>query len=226
MGSKVQERIYAERAIELLAADWTLSDIPEPLDFEVRAGSYRFGLEVRQVFAGGEKTYGSPLKRNESIKGGLIYSLAAQYYAAGGRPITAQVLGNLSNADIEQVAQLMSARAPSSPWDSTAFHINEMQVYMTALPSSLDRYSRWTVVGDHVGWAQKITRDELQAAVDQKKGNLALYKAKYSDIDLLLVADRISNSGRLVQADGITIDNPGFRSVYFLSYPESVHRVG
>jgi hypothetical protein len=226
MASKVQERIYAERAIKLLAADWTLSNIPEPLDFEARAGSYRFGLEVRQVFAGGEKTYGSPLRRNESINDGLIYSLAEQYYAAGGRPITAQVLGNLSKADIEQTAQRMSAGAPLLPWDSTAFHLNEMQVYMTTLPSSLDRYSRWTVVGDHVGWAREITRDELQAAVERKKRNLALYKAKYSDIDLLLVADRIFNSGRLVQADGITIDNPGFRNVYFMSYPESVHRVG
>jgi hypothetical protein len=226
MANKVQERIYAERAIKLLAADWTLSDIPEPLDFEVRAGSYRFGLEVRQVFAGGEETYGSPLKRNESINSRLISSLAKRYYAAGGRPVAAQILGNISNANIDEVAQFMSDNAPAVHWESTAFPIDEIQVYMTTLPSSLDGYSRWTIDSGHVGWARNITNDELQAAVDQKRGNLPLYKAKYLDIDLVLVADRDSNSGRLLHADGISVDNPGFRNVYFLSYPNSIHRVG
>lgn len=226
MASKVQERIYAEKAIALLAVDWTLQDIPEPLDFEIRTENFRFGLEIRKVFAGGEETYGSPRRKNESINSHLICSLAKQYYAAGGRPIFAQFLGKVSDVKVEQVAQLMKASALLQPWEPTTLHIDKMKVFLTALPSSVGRYLRWIVVSDHVGWARKVTREELQTAINRKKKNLSLYRAKYAEIDLLLVADRILNSGRLLQDEEIVVSNPGFRSIYFLSYPEAIHRVG
>jgi hypothetical protein len=224
MASKVQERIYAEKAIALLAVDWTLQDIPEPLDFEIRTEKFRFGLEVRNVFAGGEETYGSPRRRNESINSRLICSLAQQYYAGGGRPIAAQFLDKVSDVKAEQVAQIVKASALLQPREQTTLHIDKMKVFLTALPSSVGRYFRWTVVSDHVGWARKVTREELQAAINRKKKHLSRYTAKYAEIDLLLVADRILNSGRLLQE--IVVSNPGFRSIYFLSYPEAIHRVG
>ena len=226
MVSKVQERIYAEKAIALLAVDWTLQDIPEPLDFEVRSENLRFGLEVRNVFAGGEETYGSPRRRNESINSRLIRSLAEKYYAAGGRPITAQFLGKVADMSVKQVAQLLDASAPLQSWERTTLQLDKMKVILTALPSSVGHYSRWTVVSDHVGWARKITCEELQAAIDRKKENLSLYRDKYAEIDLLLVANRLLNSGRLLQDEEIVVSNPGFRRIYFLSYPEAIRRVG
>jgi hypothetical protein len=66
----------------------------------------------------------------------------------------------------------------------------------------------------------------LQAAINRKGKNLSLYRDKYAEIDLLLVADRILNSGHLLQDEQIVVSNPGFRSIYFLSYPEAIHRVG
>lgn len=227
MVSKVQERIYAEKAIELLAVDWTLQDIPEPLDFEVRTENFRFGLEVRNVFAGGEETYGSPRRRKESINGRLIRSLAERYYAVGGRPITAQFLGKVADVNVNQVAQqLLVASAPLQSWERTTLHIGKVKVILTALPSSAGRYLRWMVVSDRVGWARKVTCEELQAAIDRKKENLSLYRAKYPEIDLLLVADRLLNSGRLLQDEEIIVNNPGFRRIYFMSYPEAICRVG
>lgn len=227
MASKVQERIYAEKAIALLAVDWTLQSISEPLDFEVKTANLRFGLEVRNVFAGGEEKYGSPRRRNESINSRLICSLAKQYYAAGGRSIEAQFLGKVSDVKVEQVAaQLMTASALLQPWQETVIHIDKMKIFLTALPSSVGHYLRWTVVSDHVGWLRKVTCEELQAAINRKGKNLSLYRTKYAEIDLLLVADRILNSGGLLQDEQIVVSNPGFRSIYFLSYPEAIHRVG
>lgn len=226
MASKVRERIYAEKAIALLAVDWTLQDITEPLDFEVRTDNFRFGLEVRNVFVGGEETYGSPLRRNESINTRLIYSLAKRYYAAGGRPIEAGFLGEVSDVKAEQVARLIEAAALLQPLEETTLHIDKMKVFLTALPSSEDHYFRWTILSDQVGWAQKVTSEELQAAINRKENNLSLYKAKYAEVDLLLVADGMLNSGRLLQEGQIVVSNPGFRSIYFLSYPETIHRVG
>ncbi len=226
MVSKVQERIYAEKAIALLAVDWTLQDIPEPLDFEVITENFRFGLEVRSMFAGGEEAYGSPRRRSESINSGLIYSLAKRYYAAGGRPISAQFLGEVSDVNVEQVALLMDATALLQPWERTTLHIDKMKAFLTALPSSIGHYLQWTVVSDRAGWVRNVTREELQTAIDRKKENLSMYKAKYAEIDLLLVADRMLNSGRLLQDEEIVVSNPGFRNIYFLSYPEAIRRVG
>jgi hypothetical protein len=34
------------------------------------------------------------------------------------------------------------------------------------------------------------------------------------------------NSGKLVGADDLLVNNPGFRAIYIMSYPESIQRVG
>lgn len=54
--------------------------------------------------------------------------------------------------------------------------------------------------------------------------NLSLYRDKYTEIDLLLVADRLLNSGRLLQDEEIVVSNPGFRRIYLLSYQEAAGR--
>lgn len=52
---------------------------------------------------------------------------------------------------------------------------------------------------------------------------LARYReAAGPDIRLLLVADRICNSGKLMLDEGTALDVQGFQVVYFFSYPESV----
>ncbi len=226
MASKVQERIYAEKAIELLAVNWALADIPEPPDFEVQSGASRFGLEICQVFVGRENSYGSPQKRGEASNSSLVSKLAEQYYELDGRPINAKVFGSLSNENILPIAQALVNSAPPSPWKNASICFGGIKVFVTALPASMTRYSRWTMAGDRVGWARQVSSNALQAAIDKKYERLQLYKEKYAEIDLLLVADRTFNSGRLLPPEVFDITNPGFRSVYFLSYPESIVQVG
>jgi hypothetical protein len=226
MVSKVQERIYAESAIELLAVDWQLAEIPEPLDFEVRSNGLAFGLEIRQVFVDAEQSFGSPAKREESKNIRSIIALASQYYALGGLPISAKFLGSIASIEMESFAQELVAVAPSYPGESATENIQGVKVFMNPLPLAWSNYSRWIYVDDRVGWVRNPANHELQEAVNRKEGNLRLYKLKYEDIDLLLVADRSFNSGRLQGGNNLHVSNPGFRTIYFLSYPESIQRVG
>ena len=56
-----------------------------------------------------------------------------------------------------------------------------------------------------------------------KSKRLTSYKeAAGEDVRLLLVANRILNSGKSKLVEKTTIDTRGFHVVYFLSYPESV----
>ncbi len=226
MVSKVQERIFAETAAKLLATDWRLVDVPEPPDFEVWCDGQRFGLEIRQVFADQEAYYGSPRKRQEASNRRIVALLARRYYELGGPPVSVKFLGGLSRDDVDDLAKQIFRSAPRYPGSSITFEAVGVKVFVTPLSANFDAYSRWLLVKDRVGWLRSISSVELQHAVDRKAANLGLYKQKYQSTDLLLVADRTFNSGRLDAFDNLTVENPGFRAIYFMSYPESVKHVG
>jgi len=225
VADKVQERIYAEKAATLLTANWMLVDIPEPLDFEIRTPTEKFGLEVRQIFVDAEVSYGSPAKYSEAKTLHTVSHLAKRYYESGGPPLSAKFRGILSSANSGAVLKCMIASAPAYPGPVTTLEAPQVKVYMRRLPSSFVRYSRWTFVNDKVGWLRRVSTPELQHAINRKAGNLALYKRKYDNIDLLLVADRMFNSGKLILGGLPTLSNPGFRNIYFMSYTESIHNV-
>jgi hypothetical protein len=226
VASKVQERNYAETASTLLTANWMLVDIPEPLDFEVRTPTEKFGLEVRQIFVDTETHFGSPAKRNETTNLRTVSHLVNRYYESGGPPISAKFHGVLSSANSDALLKRMIASAPEYPGSVTTLQAPQVKVFMRPLPPPFAHYSRWTFVNDKVGWLRKVSATELPRAINRKAGNLALYKRKYDSIELLLVADRGFNSGKLIQGSLPTLSNPGFRNIYFMSYPESIQRVG
>ena len=92
------------------------------------------------------------------------------------------------------------------------------------IPNSLGRSSHF--VNDRVGWLRRTTAADLQHAINRKEANLPLYKQKYDNIELLLVADRTFNSGKLVDTNDLVVSNPEFRAIYFMSYPDSIQGVG
>lgn len=112
MVNKVQERVFAETAATLLAADWTLHDIPEPLDFEVQTTTESFGLEVRQIFVDIETSFGSAAKREEMKNIRAISCLAKKYYESGGPPVFAQFLGTISIIGSDELLRSMLEYAP------------------------------------------------------------------------------------------------------------------
>jgi hypothetical protein len=66
--------------------------------------------------------------------------------------------------------------------------------------------------------------DRIAKAIEIKSKKLPGYKqcSGLDDIRLLIVANRIFNSGKLVLMKPAALDTRGFHVVYFFSYPESV----
>ncbi len=225
MVSKVQERIFAETAARLLGGCWRIFDISEPPDFEIHAGSQIFGLEVTQIFENSAPMGGSPMKKDESKHSMLIGKLANEYYARGGVPVSAQFMGLPNNIQIDRLIDKMVNDAPTDLGSHKTTRFENIRVSMTPAPPLPPNYSRWTYIHDRVGMVRQIISSDIQKAINSKQRKLPLYKQKFSDIILLIVADCVLNSGKLKLNSQIQIDSSGFHSVYFLSYPESIHQI-
>jgi len=224
--SKTQERIYAEKAIRLLGWNCQLKDISEPPDFEVNEGSDAWGLEVRNIFKYEDLVKGSWAKEQESRTSKLLLAIARDYYDAGGSPIALQISGfsflEQNRTAILAVLQNRKARELLSP---QRIVLNpDVTLFISDLPVEFSRYNHWQIVDHRVGWARSISQLELQQAINAKAEKLMSYQTKYQRIDLLLVADRIFNS--LLLSNKAKVVNPGFSSIYFLSYPEAIQKVG
>jgi hypothetical protein len=83
--------------------------------------------------------------------------------------------------------------------------------------------------GDGAGQIDEVARYcesdvlNISEAIKKKSNELERYRAAAGpDIRLLLVADRIHNSGKLVLDDAALLDTEGFQIVYVFPYPEPV----
>jgi hypothetical protein len=89
----------------------------------------------------------------------------------------------------------------------------------------------WYSVNDRVGFVDRNPNAIIKAAIAKKAQELAIYqKVAGADVRLLLVADRIHNSGKLI-VDGTesNFNLHGFSAVYFFPHPEnaiSLHHAG
>jgi hypothetical protein len=80
----------------------------------------------------------------------------------------------------------------------------------------------WFCVNHRVGWVDRNPLP-IMDAIKKKSNELERYRAAAGpDIRLLLVADRIQNSGKLMLDDTIVLDTQGFQAVHLFPYPESV----
>ncbi|MFO0774066.1 MAG: hypothetical protein U0172_05305 [Nitrospiraceae bacterium] len=226
MASKSVERMHAECAVKLLGKDWRLAEIEEPVDFEVHTSGASFGLEVTQVFVDGARNPSSSVKREESLNAKAIKKLADGYYGKGGRRVLARFGGPLQRIVADDLIAAMLNRQPSCENEQVSFSVGAVKVYLTALPEAVGDDRHWLCVSDRVGWVREATQRDLQPAVDRKAGKMESYRKKFQDVVLLLVADRIFNSGRLQVGEGLSVKNPGFKAIYFLSYPEAIIQVG
>jgi hypothetical protein len=83
--------------------------------------------------------------------------------------------------------------------------------------------SEWFGVNDRVGWVDRNPMPRIDAAVREKSTKLPQYRqAAGTDVRLLVVADRIHNSGKLSLEDQASLNLQGFRVVYFFAYPETI----
>lgn len=81
----------------------------------------------------------------------------------------------------------------------------------------------WYSVNDRVGFVDRNPHGIIADAITKKANELTRYtEAAGSDVRLLLVADRVSNSGKLMLDEGAQFDLHGFKAVYLFPCPENV----
>ncbi len=218
---KQHERFFVEEAAKLLGKTWSLGPDRERPDFLVIEGTQKFGLEVSEVFTGPQSRAGSKMKEKESKTQKAIDALRTEYEHITNIPLRVQLGGDMRAENMAKVVPALIAEDFVSKPICHHVKINLDDGFSVHATKALR--TDWFSVNDRVGW---VDRDPIQCiadAVEKKSKKLPQYKeAVGPDLRLLLVADRISNSGKLMLKERTALDMRGLRVVYFFSYPECV----
>ena len=222
---KDRERFMASEAAKSLERTWILSDDREHPDFVVTEGAEEFGLELSDIFIGPHSSAGSAMKQNESHTQRAVNDLRRQYEAVVDIPLHVRFVGKLDAENIALVIpKLIASELPSKP---VGHHL--VIDTSTGLRVHVTKSFRpdWYSVNARVGFVDRNPRQIIADAIEKKSKELPRYKAEIgSDIRLLLVADRIHNSGKMMLENTVAFDLHGFRAVYFFPYPESALILG
>jgi hypothetical protein len=219
---KDREQFFAEEAARSLGGAWSFDQSSERPDFIVGEAGHRFGLEVTDVFMGSQTSRGSSMKASESKTQKVVSAMQRTYEAAADVPLHVRFVGIMDSGNMAKVLPaLLAEDFPSKPLAyQTAIDTGSgLRVHVTK-----GLRSNWYSVNNRVGFVDRNPKAIIEAAIAKKAQELAVYqKAAGADVRLLLVADRIHNSGKLAAdlAEG-TINTHGFSAVYFFPYPENV----
>ena len=222
---KKGERFFVEEAAKLLGKDWCLGPDRESPDFIVTEGTEQFGLEVCEIFTGPQNRSGARMKRAESETQRGINALQGKYEEKENIPLTVKFVGDMCDDNMTAVLQALTEQDFSSkPFGHQ--EIIEADEGEKKLRAHVTRtlQANWFSVNDRVGWVERNPVDRITKEIEKKSEKLTRYNecTGLDDIRLLVVANRIMNSGKLLLKDTATLNTRGFQVVYFISYPESV----
>jgi hypothetical protein len=228
--TKKRERYFVEEAARLLGKTWNLGEDREHPDFVVAENGYQFGLEVMQIFMGPQGQGGSTLKAKESRTQRVVNELQREYESFTNVPLIVKFVGNNEAMGADNLATVVPALvAQDLPSKPTCYHfVHDTSVAHPArsrLRVHVTKALRpdWYSVNDRVGFVDRNPHQIIAAAIEKKAKELTRYKdTAGSDIRLLLVADRIHNSGKLLLEERAVFDFQGFQAVYLFPYPEPV----
>ena len=219
--NKHEERFYVERTGEMLSLSWTVGEDRESPDFIISEGDWQFGLEVSELFTGPVGRKGSHKKAKESNHQKTIDRYRDIYEAEKAIPLSVRILGPVNDQTMgDLLGQFLQRDFESMPLGHQIIvqPNDQLKVYVTKAFRSF-----WFRVDDRVGMVNTNPIPIVQERVAMKSRRLSNYhEAAGEDVRLLLVANRMLNSGRLKLVEQSAIDTCGFRIVYFLSFPESV----
>jgi hypothetical protein len=223
---KTAELRFVEKAAEFLGRQWTIGDAErETPDFVVTEGDRRFGLEVTEVFTGEKQDSGSPTKKSERRIQRTINELRKQYEARAGVRLDVRI-NNLNHADMAPIIPALLAMDFASKPEGHEFVRIDLG---NGLILRARKFSRgdWITVDDRVGWVTFDSLPIISEQIRQKALKLPSYQSAVGDdVRLLMVANRLMNSGKIVLEGTHDPQMHGFRAVYFLSYPETVRVFG
>ncbi len=226
---KEGERFFVEKAADLLGKGWCLGPDRENPDFIVTEDAEQFGLEVVDIFTGPQDDHGSHMKKAESDTQKAVNALRDEYEAKDDTPLIVKFVGDMCDENVAATIPALDAMNLSAkPFGhQDTIEVDEgkanLSVYVTrALQAN------WFCVNDRAGWVDRNPIDRIAKAIEDKAEKLPRYKkcTGMDDIRLLVVANRIMDSGKLSLEECPALDFRGFQAVYFLSYPESVTILG
>ena len=222
---KEGERFLVEKAAEFLGKTWTLGPDREHPDFVVTEGAQQFGLEVCEIFTGQQSGAGSHMKREESETQRAANAIRREYESKKNIPLSVRFVGDMCSENVVAVLRALVAKDFTTKQFGHQEIIDSdkgrgrLRVYATrALRAN------WFCVNDRAGRVDRHPKKSIIAAIEKKSKKLPQYKecSRLDDIRLLVVANRIMNSGKLLLEERTTLDLRGFRVAYFFSYPESI----
>lgn len=215
---KAREHSEAYQAALRLGEKWQLEAREAP-DFLVRSGKQHFGLEVTHCHIGPKGRKGAAARAEESARHRWLTEIREDYEAAGGASLHLRYSGEVSPEAAQTLLRALreadlETRRPLQP--SERLDLPKARVYVHTTPNTY-----WMMVEDRVG---SVSQDSsyLQREIDHKASKLPAYRKIIGDVRLLVVADRIYNSGKLQLPEDFRPDLRGFDAVYFFSYPASV----
>ena len=224
---KKRERFFAKEAARLLGKTWNLGDDREHPDFVVAEDDRRFGLEVMEIFVGPLSDAGSTLKANESNTQRAVNGIRREDESIANVPLIVKFIGRMDPDNLATVIPALVAQDISLK--PTGYHfVHDTTVAHPArarLRAHVTKAFRpdWYSVNDRVGFVDRGPHGIVAAATAKKAAELTRYERDAgSDVRLLLVADRINNSGKLMLDKGAQFDTHGFSAVYLFLYPEEV----
>lgn len=215
---KHKEQSEAFQASLKLGEEWELESHESP-DFLVTSAGHRFGLEITECHIGPKGNKGATARAKESTNHNWLTEIRRRYEYAGGVGLNLRYRGQVGPIAAEELLQaLHNARfethKPVDRFDRLDLTNGKAYVFRT-----LNAY--WMMLDDRSG---RVSHDGsfLQREIDVKAKKLLKYREVCADIRLLVVANRIYNSGKLELQDGFRPKLRGFDAVYFFSYPSSV----
>ncbi len=223
--------MYAEKLADLLNEQWKVKSSPDEVDWPdllVTAGSEMFGLEVRELYPD-EGKKGSGIKAKERMNLRRLQKLADAYYKKVCIPVKVDLLGDID--DIARHNKILSVLIQEAP--KLALMEQKIiqpycgcMIYLRRLPNHLKEYRRWNYISDKVGWVREIDKKKIEQAIAIKAKNIPKYQKNLSDIWLLIVSDRICNSGKDRIENKFTCNCRDFKKIYYLSYPVEAWCIG
>jgi hypothetical protein len=216
---KNNERFFAERAADALQESWRLCSSERP-DFIVQAGHHLVGLEVSQVVTGSRGAAGSVMMMEEGRTRLAIDKLRLKYESIESVTLNIRFCGDFFSNLESIVPALIEAKLGSRNLGDqitldigTGLQVCAMRAF----------HPEWYRLEDRVGLVDQDPLARLEQAIQEKASYLAMYQTVAGhDVRLLLVANRLQNSGKMIVRETSRVNLGGFSTVYFLAYPGSI----
>jgi hypothetical protein len=224
---KREERFFAEEAARLLGRAWDLGIDREHPDFVVTEGKEQFGLEVSQIFGGKQDTRGSSLKAAEANTQRAVNKLRLTYEKIESIPLQVHFVGNMDGDNLATVVPALLAQdLPSKPvgyrfvHDTIDAHPSRARLHVFVTKGLRPN---WFSGNDRAGFVYRDPHEIITAAIAKKAADIPRYQdAAGRDVRLLLIANHINNSGKLMLEVDAQFNFCGFEEVYLFPYPENV----